>query len=501
MKLAVLHYHLGHGGVTRVVANHLASLAAAKAPIERVLLLHGGDASGWVEPPLPFPVEHVVIPELAYDESNRDGWSLAATLRAKLSDSGAGCDETVVHTHNHSLGKNVAVAGALRELAAEGWPLLLQIHDFAEDFRAAGYARLVAAFGGGYGETLYPQFERTHYAVLNGRDRGVLADAGIDDERLHFLPNPVSPMPTCDTDDLHALRRQLRAQCQDRFGIAPDEEFWLYPVRGIRRKNLGESLLLAHLLEPHGVKVGVTLAPANPKELAYYDAWREFAAAERIPFAFGSGEPGELSFAENLLACDRTVTTSVAEGFGMVFLEGWPIDLGGRNLPEITSDFVSSGLNLSGLHDRVDVTLTADERDAHLDALAEAYSALAVGYGRDVISRREAEVAFERSLVDGRCDFGSLHEQQQMSVIRRLRGTVEGDRLVQTFHRPPLAADLRSQNADVVAREYSLAGSGHRLAAIYRQLLESGGGERPEIDAAVVLDRLLSLDRFRLIRA
>ncbi|MCG8451487.1 MAG: hypothetical protein MI725_18125, partial [Pirellulales bacterium] len=60
MQLAILHHHLNSGGVTRVVQNHLLSLAAvvtSELP-ERVLLLHGGRAVGWppeeLKQPLPF---------------------------------------------------------------------------------------------------------------------------------------------------------------------------------------------------------------------------------------------------------------------------------------------------------------------------------------------------------------------------------------------------------------------------------------------------------------
>ena len=53
------------------------------------------------------------------------------------------------------------------------------------------------------------------------------------------------------------------------------------------------------------------------------------------------------------------VSTSVAEGFGLGFLEPWVFgkSLCGRNLPEITGDFSQHGVRLDNLYDRLELNL------------------------------------------------------------------------------------------------------------------------------------------------
>ena len=61
-----------------------------------------------------------------------------------------------------------------------------------------------------------------------------------------------------------------------------------------------------------------------------------------------------------MVACSEAiVTTSVAEGFGLGFLEPWVFgkSLCGRNLPEITGDFTDHQIDLTNLYERLEVDL------------------------------------------------------------------------------------------------------------------------------------------------
>ena len=65
-----------------------------------------------------------------------------------------------------------------------------------------------------------------------------------------------------------------------------------------------------------------------------------------------SSPAGDSAFPAWIHASPHFVTTSIAEGFGLTFLEaivfGRP--LLGRDLPEITTDFRSQGINLQSLY-------------------------------------------------------------------------------------------------------------------------------------------------------
>ena len=186
--LAIVHYHLNPGGVTQVIANQLRGLACQASGGEpfRVLVLHGGRCAGWPERLPELAALDYAVQSLAgldYDDRPRDARQLAARLQAVLRAAGGTPDTAVIHVHNHALGRNLVLPTALGELARDGWPLLLQIHDFAEDFRPDNYRQLAAGGRGGVaGETVadaYPTAAHVHYAVLNQRDRQILEAAGL----------------------------------------------------------------------------------------------------------------------------------------------------------------------------------------------------------------------------------------------------------------------------------------------------------------------------------
>ena len=512
--VAVAHYHLNRGGVTRVVANHLLGLAAAAESPPSAVLLTGGRAEAWGPHADELDAAGVsaarpVVAGLDYDDLNpgvsrdqreRGPGDPTRSLRSRLTDRmeqaladhGATRDATVLHIHNHALGKNVALPGAVAELARGGWKLLLQPHDFAEEFRPANHLKLTAALG--EGAVRFPQAPQIHYAVLNGRDRDVLRELGVPEGRLHFLPNPVADFPPLP--DRRAAKRALEEAC----GVPADQKYLCYPVRGIRRKNLGEAVLTA-LLEPDSV-VGVTLEPRNPAELKFHEFWRTLAADLDLPVRFGTGEEGGIGFHENLAAADAILTTSVAEGFGMVFLECWLAGrpLIGRDLPHVTGDFRAEGLKLPGLYESLTVPLDwapgwADDFRAGCERLLSDYR------------RPWDEAAFAEALAaktaGGRVDFADLNEEAQAAVIRRLADdpAARGDVCSVEADRGRPTDGVVERNAAVVRDRYDLAGSGARLRAVYDAVLASDVGPvEPPPRPGAVLDAFLDLKTFRLIR-
>lgn len=221
MNLAILHYHLNRGGVTRVIENQLASLDAALDPAEpwRVALVYGGRREGFKED-LHERLKSIrlslhEVPPLDYDDAREEDGQTAEDLYRQLTSVLDALQftppQTVLHVHNHSLGKNRQLPPAVWRLAEDGHAVLLQIHDFAEDFRAENYRHI----GEPTPQALYPQAEGIHYAVLNGRDHEVLQEAGTEAGRLHLLPNPVPVM------DRLPPRAEARRRLARRFDFRP----------------------------------------------------------------------------------------------------------------------------------------------------------------------------------------------------------------------------------------------------------------------------------------
>jgi glycosyltransferase involved in cell wall biosynthesis len=512
MNIAIVHYHLNRGGVTQVVRNHLLALDAISERDQhiRAAILFGGRKQGWNDD-LPERLNSVSlklcpIPRLDYDpRPDAEPEALAAEMRSQLQRLEFSPGETVLHVHNHSIGKNASLPGALRILAQEGYSVLLQIHDFAEDFRPDHYRLLQDAIGREFlNETLYPQAAQTHYAVLNRRDFSILKQAGVDESRLHYLPNPIVPASEEILD-----KEQARRKLHDRCNIARDQQYVLYPVRGIRRKNLGEALLWS-LLAGNSTVVGITLAPMNPAEQVHYTVWKKLAAELGLACCFETGEEHGLGFAENLAAADLMLTTSVAEGFGMVFLESWLSDrhLAGRNLPEITSDFVSAGMRYYSIYDRLNVPIEWIGRDEFAELFQSHYNRILNGYDFPAVHREELESLLDEKIQENLVDFADLNEPLQEKVIRNVAGHSNARNELKELN-PTLsdaantAMETITHNKRRIEQTYSLIPSGHRLQKILQTVATSSRGDWDSglKNSRKILEIFLDPTRFRLIRS
>jgi FMN phosphatase YigB (HAD superfamily)/glycosyltransferase involved in cell wall biosynthesis len=517
MQLAIVHYHLNRGGVAQVILNHLRALGRTQCPgwPERVAILYGGRRHDWPEAvftdPPPFPVELIELPTLDYDnEPVARADELAGELLAALSDRGFSRDDTILHCHNHSVGKNASLSGALSRLADDGCRMLLQIHDFAEDFRPDNYRHLVTALGvdepRDLAGLLYPQGPGVHYAVLTRRDRAVLAAAGVAGDRLHLVPNPVA-----EFDDLPAADAARPAVWQA-LGLKADARLVVYPARGIRRKNVGEMLLLSALGDRNAT-FAVTLLPINPAERVSFDRWHALSDELGLPCRFDTAGEGGLAYVDVLSAADALLTTSVAEGFGMVFLEAWLAGrpLVGRNLPEITADFVEEGIRFPWLYDKLSIPMGwLDERELRSE-WTSAYRLACGAYGVRPLADQELSQQIDTLLAGGSVDFAALPPALQATVIRRAWTSPDcaAELLVANGELAAVGKidcdsgrDVILANARSIREHYSLEAIGKRLLGVYQSLAGSPRPNRLEPLPAgrAILDAFLAIRRLQPIR-
>ena len=464
MRVAIVHYHLRRGGVTRVIGHAVRALPGSVHPAVLCGEPAAADSGG-----LPCPIR--VVDGLGYDAPapTRDPAALAAALTEAARNVLGGAPD-LWHIHNHSLGKCAALPGAANHLARDGHRLLLQVHDLPEDGRPANYAHL-AAYGSG---PLYPAAPHVHYAVLNARDGAFLRQAGLPADRLHDLPNAVWVAGGDEADP------------------GPAGDLLVYPTRAIRRKNLGEFLYWAAGAEP-GQRFAVTLAPRNPAARAVYDRWVHLSRDLGLPVAFEVGAGASRRFADIVRSARAAVTTSVAEGFGLAFLEPWLLGrpVVGRDLPEITGAFTGAGIRLDGLYARCEVPLDEVDLPGLRERLEHALRATGAAYRRP-----PPEGAGDRALAsmirNGRIDFGRLDEEEQERILRR---AVPARAL-----RADVSAATVADNARVIAGRYGLDRYGERLHAVYRQAAGSPTGPVTALSAPALLDAFLDPSRFNLLR-
>lgn len=483
MRIALVHYHLQSGGVTRIIC-HLQKALDSRG-IKTVVLTGKPPAFG-------FSGAFRVVPGLQY-EADRPAIApseLAAAMRAAASEALGGKPD-LWHVHNHSLGKSLVLPAALLALAREGEHLLMQIHDFAEDGRPGNYRAMLTHMAGGEQKILsgilYPLADHLHYAVLNNRDYCYLLDAGLDWNHLHHLPNPV---------DLG------EAEAEKPPAVRTETPLWLYPTRAIRRKNLGEFLLWS-ALTPEGARFATTSGPENPAEHLRYNRWKRVAAELGLPVQLEMVGQEGYSFIELLRKASVALTTSVAEGFGMAYLEPWLLGtpVCGRNLPEITGGIQDEGIVLPWSYDRLDIPLDWLGRNRVVAAAREGLQRNLAAYGRSP-GTNDLDRLLSVWLQGDRVDFGRLDEPLQEEVLRRLvRSRCQAD-----LCRPAALPDPDSllaplaANRELLRLRYNLTYYGKVIEQVYQRVAASPVSPLASLDGEILLDRFLAPERLSLLR-
>lgn len=470
MRVAILHFHLRAGGVTRVIEMAHESLQDSGC---QVLVISGEARPSSCR--LAFS-DVAVAPSLAYDVSALEVDQLCDEVDAAMR-RWWGAPADVLHIHNHGLGKNFALPLAVSRWAEQGRHLLLQIHDFAENGRPANYQKLLNELGGvpGLDRCLYPVAPQVAYAFLNSADQGRLSSSGLIGLN-ELLPNPVVLPQGGDP----VTPSELSA-----------ERIIVYPTRAIRRKNIGEALLWAAQAAP-GEKVVLTAAPVSPGDLARMKEWQAFAESLRLPVVFDAQTLLARPTVDFLHGADFCLTTSVAEGFGMAFLEPWLAgrSLAGRDLPEVTRDFRDAGVHLAGLYKRINIP---ESFSGNVDAMVEStLRRLGGAYGFEITDEQRFE-AISSVREDGMADFGRLDEVVQREAIKAL----VADRFALSFRLAAISAD----NDQLIREVYSLPAYGRRLERLYGELAGQTAQTVDFLSSSRVLRANLSFDDFFALRS
>jgi len=486
MRVAIIHYHLRSGGVSRVIQHAVSSLEGHD--VQPVVLVGEKPTDGAV------PHEKIkVIEGIDYSDHN-DG--LTAEIIAERLVKGAtealGGAPDVWHFHNHSMGKNCALTEAVSVLARQNHRILLQLHDFPEDGRPHLFKDLRKYLGKGQihslGELMYPQATHIHYATINSRDMNLLADLGVDRSILHLIPNAAT----------------LECGPSDEWNPSPEGgKLILYPIRAIRRKNVGEFLLWSAFAGPDA-RFAVTLAPKSAADRIAYEHWIKFSAKEKLPVEFEVGMKDDTPFAERLKSAWIAVTTSVAEGFGLTFVEPWLVNrpVVGRRIPEIDHEFTDAGIDLSGLYEKLLVPLDWIDSEALRARIQKVYRAMLSTYDRE-LQPHDVDRALAAACEGDRIDFGRLDEKFQSEIILRLKHSPESRSEMQpdTFVPRGEMHNRIEQNRKAVIEHYSLEKYGNRLMDIYKDVANSETGEVDQgLPVQKILDAFLSPERFFLLR-
>jgi len=349
VKIVFLHYHLRPGGVTTVLRNAHRALSSQ----HEVRLLAD---FGYNETPADSRSEFVA-----------DSRALARRLAMQL----RGVD--VLHTHNIGLGKHPRLTGAVKLLAERGTLRVInQVHDFPEDNRPTQLHALRYCTGhrddAWWKGVCYYDRPNVVWATLTTHDAERLAERGVPARKIVVLPNPVDdayfaqPAPSAAT--LREVTTGLAAFAAKRgFLYDPRKKLLLAPMKVMIRKNNAEAVELLRRLP--GYQLLISLDASSPRDRVYSARLKRLIRRDHLPVVIGFGH--ELANPLPLFhLAHAIITTSKVEGFGYTFIEGWVCGklVVGRDIPEVTRDFVAAGMDLRHLYRELDAA--AVKRTAQL---------------------------------------------------------------------------------------------------------------------------------------
>jgi len=464
LKIAFIHYHLKTGGVTTVLRQQVESILDTCD-----LLVLSGDP-----PESPFLCDVAHIPGLGYDISGRNPMDpervATAIIEAIHLKWNNGCD--LVHVHNPTLKKNANFLKILNVLKKRGLKFFLQIHDFAEDGRPLSY----------FAEEEY--IENCHYGVINSRDYNILLKTGLKKEGLHKIFNTITPFHFNTKDVI--LKNHI-----------------LYPIRAIRRKNIGEAILLSLFFKKNAPLV-ITLPPNSPADIKSYENWKIFVMENDLNVIFEAGFTHE--FSDLVLSSDFLITTSITEGFGFSFLEPWTAKkyLWGRKLPDICQDFEQNSIRLNHLYTRLDVPMNWVDNDMLSYMWKSGIQKVSAMFGA-TIDDIFIKTAYEKATTNDVIDFGLLNEPFQKKIISTVLSSKANRN--KFIHLNPFLSnpgsvsnkdELIQNNMDAVLFNYNQSKYREKLIGIYKKVTRDNVCQK--IDKKILLSEFLRLDNFSLLK-
>jgi hypothetical protein len=422
-------------------------------------------------------IPYTQVEALAYDaslgkidprEREKPSRNLADALCAAM-EARWGQPADILHVHNPMIQKNSLLIPALNILNQRGIRLLLQNHDLAEDFRPDVYVD----------QDDYP--ENCHYAVINSRDYSYLHRAGLKTEGLHFLPNEVSPIPA-----VPGLPRTR----------------YLYPVRAIRRKNIGEALLLS-LFIPPGRTIAITLPPVSSRDQEIYRHWVDLARELKLPMEFEIGVHNSIAEALGSALC--VITTSVKEGFGFSYLEPWTADRAviGRRIDYVCRDFEEAGLRFNSLYNSLNFPAAYISPSVFRKKMEKTITVIYRSFGLD-IPRYLLKNMFDEIFSRQTLDFGCFDEESQEYLIRTLasndavrRDIIEANPFLADLAVWQPDEDLIEKNRDRIEKMYGRERIGDLLRTVYRSIPDNPVVHK--LSKSVLLELYLAPLKFSLV--
>jgi len=482
LRIGQMHYHLRPSGVRAVIENTVDTLTQ-KLNAKKISVFIFSDYENifsiedlkiktkfWNNKKV--DIHKVDIPELNYDtkpsKNKTEFYKASYKLKQKIMkniplDECTQENPFIFHIHGLPLGKNPLLCAAISLLAEECYVqkypiwILNQIHDFAENNRPEMIKRLQYCTGKKdkefASELMYPCTPNVFYATINSRDIENLRTIGINPQRIFFLPNSVDIKFLTEKSIISTkkYRRQLITKLKNYalkndFTFDEKRKIILSPLKLMRRKNNFESLLLLlafnNLEDDH--QLLITLEARSGKDVDFASKFKEFVKVNKLPVVvslgteilsmsekrkFDGSSVVEFNLVDIFSISQAIITTSIIEGFGFSFIEGWLAGkvIVGRKIPYVCSDFEDNGLNIKHMYKKLWIPIDWIENGKkRLISIYEmTVNNLRKKQGLKLVPRKEVInyiVKFKCKKFDERqyIDFKELNAKMQLEVIQKV---------------------------------------------------------------------------------
>ncbi len=340
----------------------------------------------------PININHIKISDLNYDDTFFSSCDLlekkAEKLKNKIEENMDFSKLCVLHAHNINIFKNPYAGLALKFLAQEHKDdliIIMQVHDFAEDHRPDRLKLMLECTGKNdikkASELAFPQSSNIIYSTINTRDKNLLKNAGINEERISvfsnaintefFMQEPIKEERLLDLIGVFAKKNN--------YAFSKERKNIVYPVKLIRRKNIIEAILILKIL--NSIKdewqLLITLDANSKDDIDYSYMIKDYVRKNRLPVVIGFGfeviSPNEerkkdeygnikkYTMPDLFSHSECIITTSILEGFGFAFIEGWLAQkqVIGRRIDFILEDFENQEIRFPGFYG----SLIIDDKD------------------------------------------------------------------------------------------------------------------------------------------
>ncbi len=424
-ELIIFHYHLLRGGVSDVIKLSLEPILSLEN-IKGITIVSGREENTDSFTPIfkelssSYPKKTLKIEVFRDIDYLKNQPLKPQDMEQKLIKRWGGQDKIWL-IHNYHLGKNWVFTAALLALARQDRQnMIFQIHDFPECGRLENLKILRSRIS----EPLYPRSRRLRYCVINTRDFHILASCGMNrsaDKELFLLENPLpaDSNATMGAQEKKTVKERLIKHLPPKGRFYPEGKIWLYPVRGIRRKNILEGGFIASLTKEKSNLV-ITLPGLSPQEKPYSELCKQAWSEGLIAGFWGTGNlppKASLKYRAMIAASDFIFSSSVQEGFGYLYLNSllWQKPLLARKL-DIMDSFLPLLKNYPAhLYDTVRIPLEKSLKQSLKEQYEARFKQL------DCSQKASFQKNLEMLLSEESIDYSWLSPKEQYNRLEKLK--------------------------------------------------------------------------------